>query len=282
MRLLSRVLFTFALLGGLAYGSYAFGKYVLSSHLFGPQGASLKKNFEGTQAVVTRPQKTVTGAPRADIEVLPADADDSGAPPLSSLERNRSASSRSSQSNGSNRGDNSDTPAPTPSATQESSPGNPFAIKPVGGAQGDATSRERPGLSEDNGTRSDDPNRQRRRRRRRRARTAQTDSMTQTTRQNSASNGDGSPARSEAAPTVLNDDPGDAPTPPTETRAASGDNNSDDAPIRRRRERVRSNSGESAPRIERSTSRPARRLDTSPIPRPEGESGGDSPVPIPE
>ncbi|RYG64168.1 hypothetical protein EON80_19755, partial [bacterium] len=91
MRLLSRALFTFALLGGLAYGSYAFGKYVLSSHLFGPQGEKLKANFEGTEnATVTAKGSDITGSPRASVEVLPADNGDAeSAPPLSSLERRR-------------------------------------------------------------------------------------------------------------------------------------------------------------------------------------------------
>ena len=57
MKFLSRLLLVFGVVAGLGYGSYAFGKYVLSAHLFGPQGANLKAK---------------AGTPAVDVEVLPS------------------------------------------------------------------------------------------------------------------------------------------------------------------------------------------------------------------
>ncbi|MBW3636752.1 MAG: hypothetical protein KY445_09865, partial [Armatimonadetes bacterium] len=106
MQFLSRGLFTIALLGGLAFGSYAFGRYVLSSHLFGPKGAGLKQNIQNSDDVPA-PLPKVSIAPakpetapsksnaRVDVEILPADPEDDRAlPPISSLERDRSAAPR--------------------------------------------------------------------------------------------------------------------------------------------------------------------------------------------
>ena len=60
MQFITRVLIVLGVLGGLGYGSYAFGKYVLSARLFGPQ----------TGAKTTTAAAGSTGDP-SDVEVVP-------------------------------------------------------------------------------------------------------------------------------------------------------------------------------------------------------------------
>jgi hypothetical protein len=79
MRFLSRLVMVLALLGGLAYGSYALGRYVLSTRLF---GTSMKPNEETALDAVARStrvagavtrQVDIKGKPRVEVKVLPAD-----------------------------------------------------------------------------------------------------------------------------------------------------------------------------------------------------------------
>ncbi len=65
MQFITRVLIVLAVLGGLGYGSYAFGKYVLSARLFGPQG-----NTTTTTAASTGGDPLQT-PPDVEVEVLP-------------------------------------------------------------------------------------------------------------------------------------------------------------------------------------------------------------------
>lgn len=238
MRLLSRALFTLALLGGLAFGSYSFGKYVLSAHLFGPKGASLKKNLEVTTALPPTSPKTVVlptspplssakSAARVDVEVLPANSEDgtqnsADLPPLTALESDRPAPTRR------------ETPTPQPT------------IRPT-------IAPDIPDSNTDNSLSAPSEDRPRRRTRRRRSTTSdETTPRRRRTRRSTTST-------REAAT--------------RQDIAATGNATGNDTPRpTRRRERVR----------DTTPSAPARRFETSPIPQPEGNSGGDSPVPIPE
>ena len=74
MQFLTRVLIVLAVLGGLGYGSYAFGKYILSARLFGPQGNA---------ATTTASAGTLQNPSTPDAEVVPApqkDSDDDDSP----------------------------------------------------------------------------------------------------------------------------------------------------------------------------------------------------------
>ena len=76
MQFLTRLLIVIGVLAGLGYGSYAFGKYVLSARLFGPQSgksaATAKAGALQTPEVevLPAPQPTTSGA-----------GDDNGVPP---------------------------------------------------------------------------------------------------------------------------------------------------------------------------------------------------------
>ena len=87
MKLLSRLIVVLCVLGGLGYGSYAFGRYVLSRHLFG----ALHKQGASTSVASASVGKTDLrgGKPRVEVEVLPADSAGPGPalPPSDALER---------------------------------------------------------------------------------------------------------------------------------------------------------------------------------------------------
>jgi hypothetical protein len=77
MKIFARVVFVFALLCGLAYGSFAFGKYVLSNKLFGDGtggGALRTVSRSTTQAnAVTHHTDWKGNKPRVEVRMLPAD-----------------------------------------------------------------------------------------------------------------------------------------------------------------------------------------------------------------
>lgn len=80
MQFFTRVLIVLAVLGGLGYGSYAFGKYVLSARLFGPQ--------KGAQTTTTASvgSDPLQAPSNADVEIVPApqpvkDSDDNNTSP---------------------------------------------------------------------------------------------------------------------------------------------------------------------------------------------------------
>ena len=66
-----------ALLGVLAYGSFAFGKYILSAKLFGENAKSnsLRETSRSTTeaTAVTRQTGWKGTEPRVDVKLLPAD-----------------------------------------------------------------------------------------------------------------------------------------------------------------------------------------------------------------
>ena len=64
MQFFTRVLIVLAVLGGLGYGSYAFGKYVLSARLFGPQ--------KGAQTTTTASVGSDSSRNPEDVEIVPA------------------------------------------------------------------------------------------------------------------------------------------------------------------------------------------------------------------
>jgi hypothetical protein len=84
MKFLSRMIAVVALLGVLAYGSYAFGMYVLSAKLFG-DGANSKAlrnvSRSTTEAsAITRQTGWKGTKPRVEVKVLPANESGAGAP----------------------------------------------------------------------------------------------------------------------------------------------------------------------------------------------------------
>jgi hypothetical protein len=104
MRFLSRAVFVLVLLGGLGYGSYAFGRYVLSSKLFG--SSVLPSDRSGLVAVtpptvVTRKTEYKGSEPRVEVEVMDADSAGPGPEPPSMDDLRKSAEDRA-QSRSSN------------------------------------------------------------------------------------------------------------------------------------------------------------------------------------
>ncbi len=86
MKFLSRLLVVLCVLGGLGYGSYVFGRYVLSKHLFG----ALHKQSVSTVASASISKTDLRGGkPRVEVEVLSADSAGPGPalPPSAALER---------------------------------------------------------------------------------------------------------------------------------------------------------------------------------------------------
>jgi hypothetical protein len=84
MKFLSRMIAVIALLGVLAYGSYAFGMYVLSAKLFGDgtNSKALRNVSRSTTeaSAVTRQTGWKGSKPRVEVKVLPADETGGGAP----------------------------------------------------------------------------------------------------------------------------------------------------------------------------------------------------------
>ena len=88
MRILSRLLIVVVLLGGLACGSYAFGKYVLSAHLLNTgsnssTSAAAVKSSIGAAKAMTRQTDFHGDEPKVEVRVLPAGSDGEGPPPAS-------------------------------------------------------------------------------------------------------------------------------------------------------------------------------------------------------
>lgn len=249
MQFLTRMLIVLGVLGALGYGSYAFGKYVLSARLFGPQNGS-------KTAVTASTGTTLEVPPPVKVEVLPADptpvqssetptetARPTATPVDSRVEIVPNSGNNSGTDSGNNTNGNSDRPRRT--ITQEPTPRPRRKRRPRRTPRPRATSAPRseaPPARVENARSSD--------------------------------NGDGGGTSSSD-----NQMPDTAPAP----RISPRDNSDNSTPPRRIREpradikpRV-----EPAPRIE-----PAPRLrprrEESPVPVPEGaRRGGDSPVPMP-
>lgn len=282
MKFFSRIMMVVALLAVLAYGSFAFGKYVLSAKLFGDDAnsSSLRTVSRSTTeaSAVTRQTGWKGTKPRVEVKVLPAEesggsaslpafADEDGfkKPSRSEDREEKEAAPRRSQREAK--------PDPTPAAR-------------LGKREFDNGSAEY-SLGNDN---DDEPRRTRRRRRTRK----KSDSESKPARSESDS------ARSTVSSTSSeNNSNGDSASSSVSTSSSSRERNSDsDSRESTRsessqRESSRSEGTRSESSRNRESSRPRRersRRDTSssPIPRPEGlnSSGGDSasisPVPQPE
>ena len=251
MKVLSRLLMTVVLLGGLAYGSYAFGRFVLSTRLFGTSVAPAKNsNFAlgsspRVDRAVTR-RTTLKGQSRVELEVLPAqDAGPGPEPPsISNLER-----------------ETQDKPyvSSAPPRTRLITPKNfkaPRAFSRTDTGDNNIISTRQRLRSDDDRFSSSgrEEERPRRRRRRRRRRTVDSSSTSRT-----------ATARSE--------------------RSASSDGESSGSEGRRSRRRE---SARDSQREESRSEAPRRERSASPTPRAESGSsggssdGGESPIPQPE
>jgi hypothetical protein len=101
MRFLSRLVMVLALLGGLAYGSYALGRYVLSTRLF---GSTLQPGEDTEMDAVARSTRAagavtrhvdIKGKPRVEVKVLPADQAGPGPEPPSISDLEKAAQKKS-------------------------------------------------------------------------------------------------------------------------------------------------------------------------------------------
>jgi hypothetical protein len=279
MRIFSRVFFTLALLGGLAYGSYAFGAYVLSSRLFGNKGSKLNQNFGESPLPRAGSGKVASGA-SASVEILPENGQPGVSRPATSrVSASDTLTDRSNQSgdDGSLRGASDSLETPSYRSDADSS----------------RTRRTRSSASSDTSTE--------RPRRKRKRRPRPTPAPQISTPREEPVRRDEAPEAEERidADVVIRGD-GDSNFSPREDPAPSAerieprretvrDNSSAEERPRRRR-RVRERAEEPAPRIrERVRTRerieprretPSRR-EESPVPVPES-GGSESPVPIPE
>jgi hypothetical protein len=279
MRVLSRIFFVLLLLGGLGYGSYAFGRYVLSASLFGAQvvptsNSGLAVVSGGGNKVVTRKTDLKGGKPRVELEVLPAEQAGPSPEPPSLEDLQKSASERSY------------TPRPTRSATKEED-----------GPRVRRRFDEGKGYSLSEGEEEGDRPRRRRRRRRRTTESSRTEgssSAERTARSEAASSGSSSGSSSSGSssngsfssddtPRVLNENGDSVGFDRSETREVSSGSER-----RSRRRRSTESSSESSSGSSRTRETPRRRERTieSPVPRAESSGGssggGESPVPVPE
>jgi hypothetical protein len=244
MKLLWRLTAISLLLGVLAYGSYAVGRYVLSEKLFGKsvtpnEGSGLAANFKPRVSKVTSKNGAAGQAP-IQVEVLPANqaAPGPATPSFSDLEKSQKPRTGTTQ--------RSREKVVTPNSFSGSM-GRTRLRDTIGGLGG-TVSGDR-GDNDDRRTRryrgddSEEEERPRRRKRRRRRRSVETTS---------------------------------AATRDTSRDSSRSSSSSDDGSRRSRRDsesptrasQSRSSSTRSEPRRE------------SPVPQP--ESGGESPVPQPE
>lgn len=261
-----------ALLGGLAYGSYALGRYVLSTRLFGTtmkpsEDTALDAVARSTRVAgaVTR-QVDIKGKPRVEVKVLPADQAGPGPEPPSITDLEKAAQGKSY------------TPS-RPSRTRIVTPQTFRAVPRV---------RDNSGSRYTSGDEAEE--RPRRRRRRRRTRRSDTNSNTsRTTRSDysSPSSGDDGGVTilggESSTPEYSSGSSSEAPMPRedgTPSRSYRSNSSSEERPRARRRvRRERSSSDESS---STRSSRSRRTINESPVPRPEGGSSGESPIPQPE
>lgn len=277
MKLLSRLFTVCLLLCGLAYGSYAFGRYVLSTKLF---GQAVVPNNRSRLAVSAAPKvdETVTrqfnlhaDKPKVEVEVLPAE-DAGPGPDPGTLSSSRHSSATTSRPQAHHAGNSQDANAGQDSAASDSATdrqGQRNISGPDGvNFWGDEQSGDRQRSDEQRGDgrrRTFDRSRSRRHRRRH--------------QDNVASAATGAPARAEssAGGGAVSSDSGGAAARVDESSpsySSGGD------------------SGEPAPRHHRERTHEGH---DSPVPRPEGEashsgssggssgdSGAASPVPQPE
>lgn len=281
MRLLSRALFTIALLAGLAFGSYAFGQKVLASKLFGNKGSKINQNFGETTVplpATTSASREATNSAIASVEVLPesggasAPSKPASAPidPAATIDRSNQSGDDGTARPGA--GDvilapRSDAPRSDSNFPSDASPSR--------------TRRNRSQVSPDTSP-TPRPRKRRRRRKPRVTTTPQTGTAIESPARGDYSESPEAVVSQESAPEADPEPRSQRIEPRRESSGDSGDNAPSETPRRRRtRTRVEEPSSPRT-RIEPRRETPSRR-DESPVPRPEGgDNGGESPVPIPE
>ena len=279
MRILSRLLIIAVVLVGLAYSSYAVGRYALSKYLFGPQVTS--GSGSGIQAVsnstkvaesVTRQTDWKSKTPRVELKVLPAQEAGPGPDlPLAAMQEEQN-------SDGGVYVERKPSTVTAPSANPPAPPRHyagsrnvdnaPLSYslsggdREVGRSEGRRTGEERP------------------RRRRRRKKPTSTTSTRTTSPVPSAdtdyySAPDAPLADSDRQPAPVISDSGGSNSYADSSATRSSSSSSVTRP---------STSTASKP-TRRRRRRPARQRHESPLPRAEAPrilDGGDSPVPLPE
>lgn len=261
MQFITRMLIVLGVLGGLGYGSYAFGKYVLSARLFGPQRTHSTSATTGT----------LQAPPQVDVEVLPSpQATDNGndsevAAPTRAPQPAATPDARSeftpdnSSTDNSRANDNSNNSDNTPRERPTKRPRRKRRVRPT----------RRPGQSE----RATAPAPQ--------AQTppTRTENLAPPSRSDANNDGNGNANSDAGNNNASNDTPrNDAPRVDI---PRPRDNASDPTPPRRR-ERERRTAPDVQPRAD-APRVPTRRRESSPVPMPEGAQGdrSESPVPMP-
>ena len=259
MKFLARIMMVLGLLGVLAYGSFAFGKYVLSAKLFGEDGKSggphqlSRSTTEAT--AITRQTGWKGNKPRVEVKVLSADQTDSSSelPEFSEEDGFGSNASRSGKKKR-----DTDQPSRTSTTTSNFDTSDDSGSKPKAIKRNVDEGSVEYSLGNENAKRNSNNNDEDRPRRRRHRKRVLRE------RNYSQKKAESFTARGEVAPL------GDGP----ESSGSNGDNASSSV-----------SSGSST--RERTTERRRERSRTSsPVPRPESSGGGDSasisPVPQPE
>lgn len=76
MKIFIRIVMVLVLLGSLGYGSYAFGRYVLTNKLFGEANGPIRSAQSNTEATaVTHHTNWQGDKPRVEVKVMPAGGD---------------------------------------------------------------------------------------------------------------------------------------------------------------------------------------------------------------
>ena len=245
MQFITRVLVVLAVLAGLGYGSYAFGKYVLSARLFGPQSSNSVTT--ATTGALQTPEVEVLPAPQPtensdNSGIAPTRAPRAVATPDQRVEIIPSQSDDNSDNNNSSAGDTPRErptrrprrkrrarPTPRPTQRQSTTPQSPISAPPARAQNVD------PPASDNN---------------------------------NSANN----PAPRVDIPTPRDNNPAPAPTRRERERRTVPNV-----------ETPRTETPRREPRTAPTRPAPTRRRESSPVPVPEGSLGGrsESPVPMP-
>ena len=250
-----------ALLAVLAYGSFAFGKYVLSAKLFGDdvKPSSLRSVSRSTSeaSAITRQTGWKGAKPRVEVKVLPAGETASSGDLPAFADEDGFKKQRDDDADE----DRHETAAPEPTPRVH-----------LGKREFDDASVEY-SLGEDKSERKRKP------RRRRRTHTRKSEKAEQSTSSKTSDSAQVTAQADSSASENRNSD--SASSSDSSSDSSSREQSSDnDRPRESTRSRERTRT--------RSEERPRRQRSTSPIPRPEGlsSSGGDSaeisPVPKPE
>lgn len=244
MKFLSRLLMAVALLSFLAYGSFAFGKYILSAKLFGENAKSnslRETSRSSTEATaITRQTGWKGKEPRVDVKILPSDRSTSSTDLPEFSEDDDSTPSRTARERV------KPTPTPTPTAKPESRTFDDAAVEYSLGEE----------------------RRERSRKRHHREREQEKEGEERSTRSNSEESKpsrSGEKSNSQASDII----PARRSNNAGSTRGESGNS-----------ERPRANSGERSRASRQSSESPVPRPEGSGV--PSGDSAEISPVPKPE